>query len=342
MVNSNSEINESAAPQRGSRLLWLAALLAVVAVVTFGVTALLVTIFEHRQEARTPFVRLVEVNEVTTDPVPWGTNWPLEFDSYRRTVDDVETEFGGSSAMPASKLEDASVAAAAVRRLRIQHRLSRGPRPRVHAVRSGSDGARHEAAAKRRLPALPRVDHSDVSPAGAGSEGRESRRRGAGGRFQLAGRDGGFRDRQRDGLPHGPCRACSRRRMARPAKARRCFPGGCEVDAASAPSRCRMRDHDASECASGWLHRLPRSGDDAECASRGPASSTASRRWRRATIPCRICRASSAGERAIASGRTIRTSTPAGRRCAASSAGSATSSTTAPRRKRCSFRGTTA
>ena len=105
MVNSNSEINESAAPQRGSRLLWLAALLAVVAIVTFGVTALLVTIFEHRQEARTPFVRLVEVNEVTTDPVPWGTNWPLEFDSYRRTVDDVETEYGGSSAMPASKLD---------------------------------------------------------------------------------------------------------------------------------------------------------------------------------------------------------------------------------------------
>jgi nitrite reductase (cytochrome c-552) len=81
------------------------ALLAAVAAVTFGVTALLVTIFEHRQEARTPFVRLVEVNEVTTDPAPWGTNWPSEFDSYRRTVDDVETQFGGSSALPASKLE---------------------------------------------------------------------------------------------------------------------------------------------------------------------------------------------------------------------------------------------
>jgi nitrite reductase (cytochrome c-552) len=79
--------------------------LAVVALVTFGVTALLVTIFEHRQEARTPFVRLVEVNEVSTDPVPWGTNWPNQFDGYRRTVDTVETEYGGSSAMPASKLE---------------------------------------------------------------------------------------------------------------------------------------------------------------------------------------------------------------------------------------------
>jgi nitrite reductase (cytochrome c-552) len=79
--------------------------LVVVAVTTFGLTALLVTIFEHRQEARTPFVRVVEVNEVSTDPVPWGMNWPTQFDGYRRTVDTVETEYGGSSAMPASKLE---------------------------------------------------------------------------------------------------------------------------------------------------------------------------------------------------------------------------------------------
>jgi nitrite reductase (cytochrome c-552) len=42
---------------------------------------------------------------VSTDPVPWGTNWPNQFDAYRRTVDSVETEYGGSSAMPASKLD---------------------------------------------------------------------------------------------------------------------------------------------------------------------------------------------------------------------------------------------
>ena len=88
------------------RLLFLSLLVLFVAAVTFGVTALLVTIFEHRQEARTPFVRVVEVDEVTTDPVPWGTNWPYQFDGYRRTVDIVETTYGGSSAMPASKLDE--------------------------------------------------------------------------------------------------------------------------------------------------------------------------------------------------------------------------------------------
>lgn len=83
----------------------LPALLVIVAMVTFGVTALLVTIFEHRQEARRPFVRLVEVDELTTDPVPWSVNWPHQFDTYRRTVDTEETSYGGSSAMPASKLD---------------------------------------------------------------------------------------------------------------------------------------------------------------------------------------------------------------------------------------------
>jgi nitrite reductase (cytochrome c-552) len=87
------------------RLLFLSLLVLVMALVTFGVTGLLVTIIEHRQEARTPFIRLVEVDEASTDPVPWGTNWPHQFDTYRQAVDEVETQFGGSSAMPESKLE---------------------------------------------------------------------------------------------------------------------------------------------------------------------------------------------------------------------------------------------
>ena len=75
------------------------------AVVTFGITAILVTIFERQQEARIPFVRLAEVSEISTDPEPWGMNWPYQFDSYKRTVDSEHTEHGGSSAMSESKLE---------------------------------------------------------------------------------------------------------------------------------------------------------------------------------------------------------------------------------------------
>lgn len=97
---------QDSAPRRSSRQFWLlVGAMALASIVTFGVTALLVTIFEHRQEARHPFVRLVEVTEVSSDPVPWRMNWPSQFDTYRRTVDDEETEFGGSNAMPASKLD---------------------------------------------------------------------------------------------------------------------------------------------------------------------------------------------------------------------------------------------
>ena len=105
MSASQSPEEPTASPAAHRPLFW-AALLAISAVVTLGITALLVTIFQHRQEARTPFVRLVEVDEVTTDPVPWGINWPSQFDTYRRTVDDRETQHGGSSTMPASKLEE--------------------------------------------------------------------------------------------------------------------------------------------------------------------------------------------------------------------------------------------
>jgi len=104
MTSESASPNAPHVPPQRRSLLW-AGLLAIVAIVTFGVTALLVTIFEHRQESRTPFVRLVEVDETTTDTEPWGMNWPFQFDTYRRTVDDDETEHGGSSALPPSKLE---------------------------------------------------------------------------------------------------------------------------------------------------------------------------------------------------------------------------------------------
>ena len=98
--------NTTAEPRSRNRAVWLALLFAIAGIATFAVAALLVTIFEHRQEARTPFVRLVEVDEITTDPAPWGTNWPMQFDSYVRTVDDERTQYGLSSALPQSKLDE--------------------------------------------------------------------------------------------------------------------------------------------------------------------------------------------------------------------------------------------
>lgn len=82
----------------------LSALFVVTALATFIVTFVLVTMFERKQEARQPFVRVAEVNEITTDPSVWGLNWPYQYDQYRMTAD--SDFYGGSSAMTTSKLEE--------------------------------------------------------------------------------------------------------------------------------------------------------------------------------------------------------------------------------------------
>lgn len=76
-----------------------------VAIATFGVIGLLVNIFERKQEALAPVVMVSNVTEVTTDPTPWGLNFPLQYETYRRTADTKRTEYGGSNALPPSKLE---------------------------------------------------------------------------------------------------------------------------------------------------------------------------------------------------------------------------------------------
>ena len=60
---------------------------------------LLVSIFERKQEARNPFYRVVELTEETEDPEVWGKNFPMQYDGYRRTVDQVRTRYGGSEAL---------------------------------------------------------------------------------------------------------------------------------------------------------------------------------------------------------------------------------------------------
>ncbi len=53
-------------------------------------------IFTRQQEARNPFYRVVELTDETVDPAVWGRNFPLQYDGYRRTVDQVRTRYGGS------------------------------------------------------------------------------------------------------------------------------------------------------------------------------------------------------------------------------------------------------
>ena len=81
----------------GDRRAWPLAALAFagVAGLTVLLLALLTNIFERKQEARQPFVRVVEVTEDTLDPKVWGQNWPYEYDSYLKTALPTATKYGG-------------------------------------------------------------------------------------------------------------------------------------------------------------------------------------------------------------------------------------------------------
>ena len=78
----------------------IALMILLVAIVTAGVTGLLVNIFEHKVEGRNPFYRVVELTDATEDPAEWGKNFPFQYDDYRKTVDQQRTKYGGSEAMP--------------------------------------------------------------------------------------------------------------------------------------------------------------------------------------------------------------------------------------------------
>ncbi len=83
----------------------LIGLMLLTALLTFAVLSLTFSIFARKQEARQPFLRVVNVDEGTTDPAVWGANWPREYDSYLKTVDVTRTRYGGSEAMPQQKLD---------------------------------------------------------------------------------------------------------------------------------------------------------------------------------------------------------------------------------------------
>lgn len=85
-------------PKRTFRTILIVAV--VTALVTIGGVALLVNIMERQIEARNPFYRVVELTDTTEDASLWGKNFPLQYDDYGRTVDQVRTRFGGSEAVP--------------------------------------------------------------------------------------------------------------------------------------------------------------------------------------------------------------------------------------------------
>ena len=91
--------NASSAPPQRRWLLYGAAIV-IVAGLTIAVLLLMQNIFARQREAEQVVFRIVELDEQTIDPAVWGRNFPRQYDSYLRTVDQVRTEHGGSDAFP--------------------------------------------------------------------------------------------------------------------------------------------------------------------------------------------------------------------------------------------------
>lgn len=100
MKPSSPPSNENTSARSGGQVLKFAVAAGVAALLAIGGLALLMNIMERKQEAKNPFFRVVELTDDTTDPAIWGKNFPVQYDSYKRTVDQVRTRYGGSEAMP--------------------------------------------------------------------------------------------------------------------------------------------------------------------------------------------------------------------------------------------------
>ena len=118
-----AETRSDASTARRRRLFFIIVGAAVLATIV-GV-ALLMNIFERKQEARNPFYRVVELTDDTEDPAAWGKNFPLQYDDYKRTVDQVRTRFGGSEALPRTPTQ------ADPRSVASQSRIEEDPRLQV-------------------------------------------------------------------------------------------------------------------------------------------------------------------------------------------------------------------
>jgi nitrite reductase (cytochrome c-552) len=97
------EANASACARRGEiSLSTLVGVAVVSGALCLFVAYMLTNIFERKQEARDPIVRVVEIDDTVSDPAEWGKNFPTHYEDYLKTADMEQTLYGGSEAIPRS------------------------------------------------------------------------------------------------------------------------------------------------------------------------------------------------------------------------------------------------
>src|SRR5690606_10766184 len=54
----------------------------------------------------TTILKVVDVDDNTSDPAVWGQNFPLQYDDYLKTADMIQTTYGGSEAIPRTPTDE--------------------------------------------------------------------------------------------------------------------------------------------------------------------------------------------------------------------------------------------
>ncbi|MHA6512516.1 ammonia-forming cytochrome c nitrite reductase subunit c552 [Tessaracoccus sp. Z1128] len=114
-----------ATPEKRKRNRWIGILIvaiAITAVVTAGITALLANVIERMEEASDSFTKVVELDDTVVDPAIWGQNFPAQYQSFLRTKEMEATTHAGSVA------EERTVTATDPRTVVSTSRLEEDPR----------------------------------------------------------------------------------------------------------------------------------------------------------------------------------------------------------------------
>ena len=71
----------------------------------FIASYVLIDITEKKLEQKNPFFKVVEIDPLEDDPAIWGKNFPHQYETYLKTVDQERTKYGGSEALPRTPSE---------------------------------------------------------------------------------------------------------------------------------------------------------------------------------------------------------------------------------------------
>lgn len=107
---------------RGRRRGLLLTAVVLVALVTMGITALLINILERKQEGQEVAFKVANVTDTTEDPAVWGQNFPLQYQAWLKTTEMIPTKHGGSKAVQVTQ-PDGTKRTATVSRIETDPRL---------------------------------------------------------------------------------------------------------------------------------------------------------------------------------------------------------------------------